>query len=347
MARRPALVLVAFGLVMVLLHLGLAAPVRAEGSDASSALDRLTEAERLVLDERLEGFAEMPLRRREQIAANVIRLRGLEGEARARFLERVRALERHRDEHGRLPRALDQARNPQRRDAIRRRGVIVRGVGQRMWTGLSGEARKRIKSTLGRRGRGVVELVFAQRLLATRARALVAAEGPLALPEALPPRAKRRVEQLVAQAQEGDDKARLKLAHLAVGLERQALLETVPASGRVDAETLERIGAAVEAQGPVAFQETLAEVERAARDGRTLERYARAGGGPGRGGSRPPGHAAKLRRLGKALEEARPALQADPRLRGPAERLDRALRKALEAGGPARRVPPPREDRGR
>lgn len=315
----PACVL---GVVLATVAFPLAA--RGEGGEGEGALDRLTPKERRVLDERVAGFAELAPRRQEQIAANVIRLRSLEGEDRVRFFERVRAIERHREEHGRLPSGLDAARNPKRRDAIRRRGTLVRAAGHRCWALLSPTARTRIRSTLGRRGRSTVEMVFAQRLQASRARAMAAVPGPIEYPDDLPAKARRRAEQLLEQEAGGDPKARLRLAHFLIGLRSRALLEDVPATGKVDAPTLKRLGEAVEALDPALFEVKVKELERAAQSDRLLERYARAGSSKAAAAKE-----ARLRRLLKALEDGRSATRDVPRLRGPAERLERALRQTL------------------
>ena len=319
--RIPFIALLALALLAVV------PPAAADDAASAPALEQLTPDERRVLDERVEGFADLPAKGQEKIAANVIRLRALEGEERTRFLERVRAVERHRERHGRLPSGLDAARNPKRRDAIRRRGFLVRAVGQPMWAALSPEARARIKTTLGRRGRGAVEIVFAQRLVAAEARALAEGQGPIEVPTPVSPPLRRRIRQLSAQAEGGDAKARLRLAKLVVGLRSQELQESMPKAFPADGATLRSIGERVQASDPDLFARAVQDLERAAASDEGLERYARSAGVV-----RETARRGKLQRLRKALEDARPALEGDPRLRGPADRLDRALGQALERG---------------
>lgn len=331
----------------VLLCVGVLLPItalaaRAGTDDAASAIESLTEAERGILDARLPGWAELPPEQQARIAKNVIRLRQLEGEERTRFLDRVRALERHREAHGRLPAELGSARNPVQRDLLRKRGVLVRAVGARLWASLTGEARAAIKSAPGRRGRAMAEVAFAGRLVAAQARAMAAAGEPIAIPYDLEPATQRRADQLRSRAAEGDAKARLKLAQLSVMLAGRALLDESTPGVALDAEALRRVGARVEALDPAVFRAAVAQLEKAAASPRSLERYFRAGEAA-RGAARD----ARLRRLLGAIEEARPALDADARLWTPAKRLERALRQALEQGPRAEGVPsPPGAGRG-
>ena len=311
--------------VLLALVLLACAPLRSEAEEPGAALGRLTPQERRVLEERVPDFDRMDPQRQERIAANVIRLRGLDGEARARLRDRLRALERRRDEQGRLPSGLEAARTPTWRETIRRRGALVRGVGTRMWASLDPDARRRITATLGRRGRGAVEVAFTQRVLAEQARALAASLAVIELPDGLPPRVERRVAPLRERAEAGDAKARLHLAQLAVVVRAQGWVEEFPASGRVERETLEAVGEAVRASAPDVFAAAVADLERATAGAARLGAL-RARRRGRRAGPKDP----RLVRLRKALDEARPALEADPRLRGPAERLEGALEQALE-----------------
>jgi hypothetical protein len=311
--------------VLVLLCVA-ATPAAAEGE---SALERLTPEERAFV-EKFPGWAELSEKQKEHLAVNAIRLRSLAPEDRARFMRRLQEVKQHRDQHGRLPEGFKRFRNPKVRAEMKNRGLLMRAVGATLWTDLPDATHETVKDVLGPRGRGRVEDAFFRRLWG-RVAAKIAEAGVPAIevaPDAPPPFVER-LKDLRAKAEEGDEQAKLKLAHVALAQQSRSLVRELDGVDPDDEETLLRIGALIKAKQPEVYAAALAELQKAAGAEESLKQYAERGH-RGRGPSRGRyGRDEPLRRLLHALEEARPLLGQDPELEEAAQRLERLVRKAL------------------
>ncbi|MFV1958515.1 MAG: DUF3106 domain-containing protein, partial [Planctomycetota bacterium] len=302
----------------------------------ASALAQLTPAERRALVGRVPGWEKLPRARREKIAANVLELRRLSPEDRARFVERIRAIERHRSRTGRLPGGFSGARNPKRREEMRRRTRFVHAVGVAMQSALSPDVRQRLERWLERGERVRLESAFVQRLWDLQVRQMAAGDlPPLQLPTDMAASRRQRVEELQAKAAGGDETARRKVARLVLGQEVREFARDLGAGARDDPSVLREVGRRVQARYPEAFAAAVGELETAARGPEALRRYLRRGRSPTGPDDAARGRV-RLEKLLRVLREARSALAQDPVLEATAAKLERMLGRALRLGGEGR-----------
>lgn len=315
--------------LVVLLVLATTGPARA---DEPSALERLSARDLAWLEERVPDWKDLPLERRERLAANVLRVRSLSPEERRVFHERIDALKHHREAHrgpppGRGPRAVD----PRAMARLARRGQLLRAVGAYLWAGVSEESRQAIQKALGARGRDSVAMAAYRRLWSHLAECK-AAEGvvELHLPDDAPSGLVDRVAHWRREAEQGNQKARLHLAQLAVAQDLHEVVQRLEQAGPLGPDAVQRVGALLRSRYPEAFARVEAELEAVIADEDALKRYVRRERGPRHG--RGQGVEA-ARRLLRALEEAGALLERHPSLEGPARRLKRALEGFVNAHG--------------
>ncbi len=305
--------------LFLLVVLVAARPARA---DEPGALDRLTPAEVQTLTERVPGWATLPAEQREHIAKNVIRLRSLGPEERARLETRMRELERHRERLGRLP-GMEGLRNPAARDAMRQRGLLVHALGLSLLAALPEEARSAIEKNLPADSRPDLEAVFFHHFWeACVKRHATADPSTIEIPSDLPALVQRRLATLRERASSGDAGARRRLAHFVFGREMIRLHQGLAPVDPGDEDALRAIGDRLREAEPEAFQEAMEELEKAVADPESLNGYALRE------------RRERLLHLRDALRDARPFLDRDPALRDAARRLGQALERALGLAGP-------------
>ncbi len=293
---------------------------------SGTALARLTDKERTVLEARVPHWADLGSAQKEKIAANVIRLRTLSPEERRRLDRRIGALERHRRVHGRLPHGFGRLRDrPAVREELRRRGRVVHAAGVRMWASLPDEVRARAEDTLSGRDRAAFERAFFHRFWTAKAQKLT--EGPLqdlVVPE--PPIAAwaDRLEDLHRRAGDGDVRAKRQLAFVVLASRMRAFAQGLPQGADEDA-ALHLVGTRIRDDDPALFAASVDEAREALADPAALEAWLDRAGGRGDREAGPGREREALERLKEALREAWPSLQADPRLKEAAGRLRRLL----------------------
>jgi hypothetical protein len=247
----------------VVLLAGPGAPAARAGDEApaaggaADALARLTAEEQAFLAQRIPRWAELPEAKRQHIARNVIRLRELSPEARARFRERLRAVTDRR--------APDDATPLERLQRHGTRMLAARGVGSlaRAELGLDAEA--------GLAAQGVspatFDLVFS-RLFWERALQRELRDGAPPAPEAVAERLSGEARERYAEAfarwrDVPEGAARQQLARqlaLRLALHRaDALRHALAPADRATGDTLAlALGRRLRDAWPEAFAETLA-----------------------------------------------------------------------------------------
>lgn len=328
-------ILTTASILLVALVLG-AAIARAEEPgtpEQPGALERLTAEERAQLESRVAGWADLTAERKEKIALTMIRLRDMSEEKRRALLERIERLKRGR-EAGRGPRPgrLEHHLDPRRMKDHRRRGHVMRAVGDVLWGELPEATRTRIESSLEKHERGHVSRAFFRRLVGRIAEER-ARDGvpPIPVPPDVPPEWKQGMEELRAKAEAGDEGALKRLAHMSVFHDLQRVADELGRDGPPDEDAVRRLGARVRKAYPEAFAASIAELEEAAGSEESLRRYAPPST-RGRGG-RSSEHQA--RRLLEALEQSDDLVRQHPELKEHVRKLKRALKRLVGDRPPA------------
>jgi hypothetical protein len=306
---RPVVLLLLAGAL-----LAAAAPARANG-----AVDRLTLFERQHLERHFPGWGELAAERRERIARNVIELRGLTPEEKARLSARVKEAEARRLDPERLERVRAHLADPKARWKIQ--ALVAAALARVMGEVVAADA-----LPTGPDGRAlppaVVGLAF-YRALEVR---IAKDEGDEGRAREYEPTAEGRARYREIAARSDPDGARELRRFVLEDRVRRAVKEAIDAATPQTPPAFEGVVATIRAAYPVAFEALLAEARRADRE--TMTRFFERFGPKETRDERTP-RRFEVRRAAMSylqfLQQAGPWLLEDPARRARAEHLLEAL----------------------